>query len=47
MLAGPSRLQRMSPVEQSAEYHALFGDLVAMEQYRRSLLQQASGDDVS
>jgi DNA primase len=42
-----SKLQRMSPVEQSAEYHALFGDLVAMEQYRRSLLQQASGDDVS
>ena len=42
-----SKLQRMSPVEQSDEYHALFGDLVAMEQYRRSLLQQASGDDVS
>ncbi len=42
-----SKLQRMSPVEQSTEYHALFGDLVAMEQYRRSLLQQASGDDLS
>ncbi|WP_285032197.1 DNA primase [Mycolicibacterium sp. lyk4-40-TYG-92] len=42
-----SKLQRMSPVEQSDEYHALFGDLVAMEQYRRSLLQQASGDDLS
>ena len=24
-----------------------FGDLVAMEAYRRSLLQQASGDDLS
>jgi DNA primase len=42
-----SRLQRMSPVEQSDEYHALFGDLVAMEAYRRSLLEQASGDDMT
>jgi DNA primase len=42
-----SKLQRMSPVEHSDEYHALFGDLVAMEAYRRSLLEQASGDDLS
>ena len=42
-----SKLQRMSPVEQGDEYHALFGDLVAMENYRRSLLQQASGDDLT
>ena len=42
-----SKLQRMSPVEQGDEYHAVFGDLVAMEAYRRSLLQQASGDDLS
>jgi DNA primase len=42
-----SKLQRMSPVEQGDEYHALFGDLVAMESYRRSLLEQASGDDLS
>jgi DNA primase len=42
-----SKLQRMSPVEQSDEYHALFGDLVAMEGYRRSLLEQASGDDLT
>lgn len=42
-----SKLQRMSPVEQSDEYHALFGDLVALEAYRRSLLEQASGDDLS
>lgn len=42
-----SRLQRMSPVEQGEEYHALFGDLVALEAYRRSLLEQASGDDIS
>jgi len=42
-----SKLQRMSPVDQGDEYHALFGDLVAMEAYRRSLLQQASGDDLT
>jgi DNA primase len=42
-----SKLQRMSPVEQGDEYHALFGDLVAMEAYRRSLLQQASGEDLT
>ncbi|MGF2944549.1 DNA primase [Mycobacterium sp. Lab-001] len=40
-----SRLQRMSPIEQGDEYHELFGDLVALEAYRRSLLEQASGDD--
>ena len=42
-----SKLQRMSPVEHSVEYHAMFGDLVALEAYRRSLLEQASGDDLT
>jgi DNA primase len=42
-----SKLQRMSPIEQGDEYHALFGDLVAMEAYRRSLLERASGDDLT
>lgn len=42
-----SKLQRMSPVEQGDDYHALFGDLVALEAYRRSLLEQASGDDLT
>jgi DNA primase len=42
-----SKLQRMSPVDNSDQYHALFGDLVAMETYRRSLLEQASGDDLT
>lgn len=42
-----SKLQRMSPVDQADEYHALFGDLVALEAYRRSLLEQASGDDLT
>jgi DNA primase len=39
-----SKLQRMSPIEQGDEYHSLFGELVAMEAYRRSLLEQATGD---
>lgn len=39
-----SKLQRMSPIDQGDEYHALFGELVAMESYRRSLLEQACGD---
>ncbi len=39
-----SKLQRMSPIEQGDQYHALFGELVAMEAYRRSLLEQATGD---
>ncbi|WP_024793236.1 DNA primase [Tomitella biformata] len=38
-----SRLQRMSPSESPDEYRALFGDLVALEQYRRGLLDQAVG----
>ena len=38
-----SKLQRISPADAPDEYHALFGDLVALEQYRRSLLQQAMG----
>ena len=42
-----SRLQRMSPVDEGEEYHAMFGDLVALEAYRRSLLEQATGDDFS
>ncbi|MGU3433945.1 DNA primase [Actinomycetes bacterium M1A6_2h] len=38
-----SKLQRMSPVDKPDEYNALFGDLIALEQYRRSLLEQAVG----
>ncbi|PRW64112.1 DNA primase [Actinopolyspora mortivallis] len=36
-----SRVQRLSPLENAEEYRALFGDLVALEQYHKSLLQQA------
>jgi DNA primase len=38
-----SRLQRTSPVEQADEYRALFGDLVALEQYRKALRERALG----
>lgn len=39
-----SRLQRISSTEQPEAYLALFGDLVALEQYRKSLLTQAMGN---
>ncbi|MVU81587.1 DNA primase [Nocardia sp. ET3-3] len=39
-----SKLQRISSTEQSEAYMALFGDLVALEQYRKSLLTQAMGN---
>ena len=38
-----SRVQRMSPAEDPDGYSALFGDLVALEEYRRGLLEQAVG----
>jgi DNA primase len=38
-----SRLQRLSPVEDEEDYRALFGDLVALEQYRKALGDQAAG----
>ncbi|MEV4126749.1 DNA primase [Nocardia sp. NPDC049707] len=39
-----SKLQRVSSTEQADAYMALFGDLVALEQYRKSLLTQAMGN---
>ena len=36
-----SRLQRTNPVEQATEYNRMFGELVALEQHRRSLREQA------
>ncbi|WP_179957027.1 DNA primase [Amycolatopsis anabasis] len=38
-----SKLQRLSPVDAAEEYRALFGDLVALEQYRKALREQAIG----
>jgi DNA primase len=38
-----SKLQRVAPADDPEEHRALFGDLVALEQYRRTLLEQANG----
>ena len=38
-----SRLQRLSPVEATAEYNRMFGDLVALEQRRIVLSERAAG----
>lgn len=42
-----SKLHRMSSVDHSDEYHALYGDLIALETYRKSLIERASGDDLT
>jgi DNA primase len=34
-----SRLQRMNPVTEQAEYHRMFGDLIALEQRHRVLIE--------
>jgi DNA primase len=36
-----SRLQRTNPVEQATDYNRMFGELVALEQHRRQLREQA------
>jgi DNA primase len=38
-----SRLQRTNPVTDAEEYRALFGDLVALEQYKRVLQERSLG----
>ncbi|HSR86546.1 MAG TPA: DNA primase [Streptosporangiaceae bacterium] len=38
-----SRLQRLSPVTEQADYNRMFGDLVAFEQRRKVLSERASG----
>jgi DNA primase len=38
-----SRLQRTNPVEQATDYNKMFGELVALEQHRRSLREMATG----
>jgi len=38
-----SRLQRTNPVEHATEYNRMFGELVALEQHRRSLRELAMG----
>jgi DNA primase len=39
-----SRLQRMNPVTEQAEYNRLFGDLVALEQRRKLLIDRQDED---
>jgi DNA primase len=38
-----SRLQRTNPVDEADAYNKLFGQLVALEQQRRSLRERAIG----
>ncbi|HLR85563.1 MAG TPA: DNA primase [Nocardioidaceae bacterium] len=38
-----SRLQRTNPVDDASEYNRMFGDLVALEQQRRTLRERAVG----
>ena len=38
-----SRLQRINPVEEQDEHNRLFGQLIALEQYKRGLREQAIG----
>jgi DNA primase len=38
-----SKLQRTNPLEQPSDYNRLFGELVALEQHRRSLRERAIG----
>ncbi|MEO5711843.1 MAG: DNA primase [Nocardioidaceae bacterium] len=41
-----SRLQRTNPVEHATEYNRMFGELVALEQHRRTLREKAIGGDL-
>ena len=38
-----SRIQRLNPVDGQAAYNRTFGDLVALEQRRKALLEKAAG----
>ncbi len=38
-----SRLQRMNPVTEQSDYNHMFGDLVALEQRRKLLLERSGG----
>ncbi|MBA2464737.1 MAG: DNA primase [Nocardioidaceae bacterium] len=40
-----SRLQRTNPVERPTEYNKMFGELVALEQHRRTLREKAIGGE--
>ncbi|MFZ2502176.1 MAG: DNA primase, partial [Nocardioides sp.] len=38
-----SKLQRTNPVEQTADYNRMFGELIALEQRRQALREQVLG----
>ena len=38
-----SKLQRTNPVEHPVDYNRMFGELVALEQHRRTLHDRAVG----
>jgi DNA primase len=40
-----SRLQRTNPVEAATEYNRMFGELIALEQHRRTLREKAIGGE--
>ena len=40
-----SRLQRTNPVEHATDYNRMFGELVALEQHRRTLREKAIGGE--
>ncbi len=40
-----SKLQRTNPVEHATDYNRMFGELVALEQHRRTLREKAIGGD--
>jgi DNA primase len=44
IVAVKSRLQRMNPVTEQADYNRLFGDLVALEQRRKLLSERSEGN---
>jgi DNA primase len=44
IVAVKSRLQRMNPVTEQTGYNRMFGDLVALEQRRKQLLEREDGD---
>ena len=41
-----SRLQRTNPVDEATEYNRMFGELVALEQQRRTLRERAVGGSI-
>ncbi len=41
-----SRLQRTNPVEHATDYNKMFGELVALEQHRRTLREKAIGGEL-